>query len=86
MASRGVWIVDWALPQKQASQRVAFYRALKALRKKYGVENHMSSQSVMILHNQEAAKAVHLLARRYGQSNLYWAIPQTVNDLDNGAE
>lgn len=74
MTSRSVWIVDWDIPQKPASARVAFYRALKKLRKDFGIANHMSSQSVMIVHSQAAAEAVHNLALRYGCSNIYLAI------------
>ena len=72
MEREAVFIVDWDLPSGMASQRVAFYRALKRLRKQYG--SFMSSQSVLVTPSEDLARAVHSLASRYGTSNFWRAV------------
>jgi len=68
--SEKLFIVDWDIPAKK---RRLFYYYLMKLKKKYGLFGSMSTMSVMVVDNVEVARAVHNLAKKYGESHLYEA-------------
>lgn len=68
-----VFIVDWDLPTEPAWKRVYFYKKLRKLRAKHGLEGAMSTQSVLVVKDEQLAWDVHRLAKDYGKSNIYRA-------------
>ena len=74
MEKQTVWIVDWDIPLEPHSRRRAFYRALKKLRKGFGLEGSLSTASVLIVEDEELAWKVYELASSHGRSNIYQAI------------
>jgi len=71
MSADEYWIVDYDIPSEPASKRQQFYRKLTRILEKMNVEKDWSTQSVVIVKDEEVAKAVHALARAYGMSHLY---------------
>jgi len=65
-----IFIIDWDIPAKK--KRMFYYHLMK-LKKKYGLFGNMSTMSVMVVDNVEVARAVHNLAKEYGESHLYEA-------------
>jgi len=69
-----MWLVDWVIPSKPASEHRAFYRALKKLRNKHGDKVRMEGRSVLVAYDETAAKEIYNLALKYGKANKFWAI------------
>lgn len=65
-----IFIIEWDISLKR---RRMFYYHLTKLKKKYGLFGSMSTMSVMVVDNVEVARAVHNLAKEYGESHLYEA-------------
>ncbi len=77
MAQKGVWIVNWDIPTGDKRNRAQFYYELKKLRKEYGMQNRLGSQSMLVVESVALARAVHNLALKHGKSCIWWAIPQS---------
>jgi len=71
--SKTVYIVDYDIPTNPAWRRVYFYKKLRKLRTSHDLTGKLSTQSVLIVQDEELAKAVHALAMEYGKSNIYKA-------------
>jgi len=71
-----LWIVDWDIPNKPASERMRFYRALRELCKRAGAGNwDRSTMSVLKTSSRELAEEVFSLVAgmERGRVNLYRA-------------
>ena len=66
-----VFIIDYDMPEKPSSNRVAFYRHLSKLKQKFGYEGQ-SSASVLKTTNRELALEIHRLALSYGGRASVW--------------
>jgi hypothetical protein len=71
LAKRSVWIVDYDIPSEPAAVRKRFYRALTRILSELGVKRDWSTWSVVVLQDEEVARAVYETARRFGVSHLY---------------
>ena len=65
-----VFVIEWDVSLKR---RRMFYYYLAKLKKKYDLFGSMSTMSVMVVNSVEVARAVHSLAKKYGESHLYEA-------------
>jgi len=66
-----VWIVDYDL--RMANSRRQFYREAKRLMRELGLMGSLSTYSVVVVNDEELARAVHALASKYGRAHLYKA-------------
>jgi len=66
-----VWIVDYDL--RMANSRRQFYREVKRLMRKLNLSGSLSTFSVVVVQDEELARAIYALASRYGRAHLYKA-------------
>lgn len=64
-----VWIVDYDL--SMSNSRRQFYREVKGLMRELGLMGSLSTYSVVVVKDEELARAVYALASRYGKAHLY---------------
>jgi len=70
-----VWVVDWDIPAADKAARQRFYRRLRYIWLNYYGDTRMSTMSVLITDEEDLAREVYSLARKYGRANLYEARP-----------
>jgi len=71
--SERVWVVDWDIPAADKAARQRFYRRLRYIWLNYYGDTRMSTMSVLITDEEDLAREVYQLARRFGRANLYEA-------------
>lgn len=65
-----LYVVDWDIPMEK---RRMFYYYLNKIKARREIVGSMSSQSVMMVNDEDLAREVYVLASKYGRTSLYSA-------------